>query len=165
MQEKLQWATRSASDIVIKEPVDEEAIKHAFWGYLQAYQQILNYYAKWLKQTGKGSFNHSMDAWKVGFLSQEEAETWDLLNAFRNEDMHEDPITPDISIKTLVLSLNGKATVFNQRYLINMGTKQVIVLNYQGKEYRLASICGLGLKAMQQLIDTFDQVSSPSTLQ
>jgi len=176
MEEKYRWAEDSLTIIQHEgsdrgpheegEPgiihgTDVQKLKHAIWSYLTAYQQIRFYHGKWQKENG--IFNQSnkhVDKWKARFLTPEQTIVWDLLNQFRTTDTHDEPVLPEVSIQTKILSVNGKYLIVNG-HRVSVGIRKTLEVSVNGRYYELLFLVTTGLACMRLFIDTIDQVSLP----
>lgn len=181
MEAKYEWAQesnafiqyealyyRSYSDTRPSGSTDIPKLQQAFWSFLQAYQQIRSYHGVWLKGIlGTGYGNQYMDLWKIKFLTPAQAQAWDLLRDLRNEDAHNEPLIPNISVKyftdgssySAAYGPYGSSTSagIGPKYIPVYGNKEVVI-GIAGAEYNLLTLTTDNLLSMRKFIDTFDQV-------
>lgn len=140
---------------------DVQKLKHAIWAYLTAYQQIRFYHGKWQKENSIiNQSNKHVDKWKADFLTPNQTTVWDLLNQFRTTDTHDEPILPEVSVQTKILTVNGKYLIVNGNR-VSVGRQKTLEVSVNGRYYELLFLANTGLECMRLFIDTIDQVSLP----
>lgn len=172
MEEKYEWANKANSDIQYESAyyraysanddrpgseTDVPKLKHAFWSFLQAYQQIRFYHGAWVADSGKkGQGNKIVDNWKGQFLTSDEIKAWDLMNTIRTADTHDKPVLPNINVQ-IVRFVAGGAMLMAGGHYLGAGQKEVKI-NIQGIEHDLIWLSSTALLLLRRFIDTFDQV-------